>query len=101
MTRLHNSLFTIKKIEPEIPVSYPKRRPLDAATMHVMMIESVNLPPMLMVVSITTPPRAIFQIPCFYIIDLSISIGSCMHIAAKLYYICLSQKLGNYFIEKA
>jgi hypothetical protein len=48
MTRLHNSLFTIKKIEPEIPVSYPKRRPLDAATMHVMMIESVNLPPMLM-----------------------------------------------------
>jgi hypothetical protein len=51
--------------EPEIPMSYPKRRPLDAATMQEMMIESVSLPPKLVAVtcvSIENPPPAIFQI---------------------------------------
>lgn len=49
--------------EPEIPMSYPKRRPLEAATMQVMMIKNVNLLPTLVAVtcvSIENPPPAIF-----------------------------------------
>lgn len=49
--------------------------PLDATTMHEMMIENVNLPPILMEVtglfSTGNPPPAIFELLVLFSMDLS------------------------------
>lgn len=48
--------------EPEIPMSYPKMRPLDAATMQVMITESVILPSKAVAGPLTAmPPTAILD----------------------------------------
>jgi len=54
---------------PVIPTSYPKIRPLDAATMQVMTTEGVILPSKLLAEDASTenPPTAIFWVPLFFL----------------------------------
>jgi hypothetical protein len=53
-----------KKKVPEIPMSYPNMRPLEAATMHMITTETVILPlKPLLGPSTAKPPIAIFSIP--------------------------------------
>jgi len=52
-----------KGIKPEIPMSYPKMSPLDAATIQVMITESVIFPSNpLEGASMANPPPAIFNL---------------------------------------
>lgn len=57
---------------PVIPMSYPKIRPLEAATMQVMTTESVILPskPLGEEAWPENAPTAIFWWPCFFLLRL-------------------------------